>query len=97
MMNAPQQVAPRGNAFQKVIERDAAAQFRLGCPSADEAARLRRSNTMAAITGGRGFRAPPTAKEPRVRLSQSERPKPFRGKANTDEAVAAGFVKQTTA
>jgi hypothetical protein len=52
------------NIFNKIILAEIEKISRLGCPSADEGERLRRMNTMAASTGGRGFRVPPKA--PRV-------------------------------
>lgn len=46
------------NAFQRVLEKEAAADTRLGCPSTDAGHAARRKNTMAMLTGGRGFRTP---------------------------------------
>jgi hypothetical protein len=47
------------NVFRKILLGEIERMSRLGCPSADEGERLRRVNTMANSTGGRGFRVPP--------------------------------------
>ena len=52
------------NVFNKILMGEIERMSRLGCPSADEGERLRRVNTMANSTDGRGFRVPPA--EPRV-------------------------------
>ena len=43
------------NAFQRVLQKEAATDTRLGCPLQDQGARLRRRETMSRMTGGRGF------------------------------------------
>lgn len=51
-------------AFRKVLAGESASETRLGCPSADDGARLRRMNAMSIMTGGRGFTVPKA--QPRV-------------------------------
>lgn len=49
------------NAFQRVLEQEAAADTRLGCPSSNFGHFARRMTAMERMTGGRGFRVPKAA------------------------------------
>lgn len=75
------------NALTKILVRDAGDETRLGCPSIDEGARLRRASAMSQMTGGRGFRAPKAG--PRVHptfgTTRGERKRAARERCNEKE------------
>lgn len=70
------------NVFSKILRREFFAETRLGCPSPDEAARLRRVNRMSLMRGGNGFRQPKAG------------PKLSKGGKTRKELIAAGIRRE---